>query len=205
MSNNPEEIRRDIERTRAELSHDVNTLAEEANPATIARRKVEDVKSDARNLRNRIFGDPNDPWDDGAVGGVGHRAQSAVDDAAGAVQDVPRKVSRSAQGNPLAAGLIAFGLGALVGGLLPSTQTERDVALKAKEQAQPLLDEASAMAQEALDNVKPVAQEAVENVKEAATTAGQNVRDEASVGKESVAEQARVASDQVRSDDRNPL
>ena len=205
MSNSPEEIRRDIERTRAELSADVNTLAEETNPATMARRKVEGVKSDVRGLRNRVFGDPDDPWDDGAVGDVGNRAQSAVDSAAGTVQDVPRRVGRSTRGNPLAAGLVAFGLGALVGGLLPSTHAERDVALKAKEQAQPLLDEASSMAQEALDHVKPVAQEAVENVKEAATTAGQNVREEAAVSKDSVTEQVRSATDEVRTDDRNPL
>ena len=205
MTNNPEEIRRDIERTRAELSQDVNTLAEEANPATMARRKVEGVKSGARGLRNRVFGDPEDPWDEGAVGDVGHRAQSAVEDAAGAVQDVPRRVGRSTQGNPLAAGLVAFGLGALVGGLLPSTRTERDMAVKAKEQAQPLLDEAAGMAQEAVDHVRPRAEEALENVKDAATSAGQHVRDEAMVGKDAVADQARVSAEEVRQDDRNPL
>ena len=33
MTSNPDDIRRDIERTRADLSHNVNALADQANPA----------------------------------------------------------------------------------------------------------------------------------------------------------------------------
>ena len=70
--NSPEEIRRDIERTRAELSDNVNALGDGANPANVARRQVDKVKDGAASLKHRVFGDPHDPWDDGAVRDAQH-------------------------------------------------------------------------------------------------------------------------------------
>ena len=210
MTSNPDDIRRDIERTRADLSHNVNALADQTNPANIARRQVDRVTGGARDLKTRIFGDPHDPWDDGAVGDVQHRAAGAVEDARvaaagavedakGAVQDAPRQVRRQTQGNPLAAGLIAFGLGALVGGLVPSTRAEQDWATTAKDKAEPLVEEATAMAQEA------AAQQAADTLKDAATAAGEHVRDDAQVAADDVRSQAELAADQARADPRNPL
>lgn len=115
QSQTPEEIRRDIERTRAELSDNVNALGDSAKPSNIAREQVDKVRGRAADLKAKVFGDPNDPWDDGAVGDAGHALADARDSAADAVQGAPRQLKRQAQGNPLAAGLIAFGLGALVG------------------------------------------------------------------------------------------
>ena len=43
-SSDPDEIRADIERTRAELSHNVDSLADTANPKNIADRQVDKVK-----------------------------------------------------------------------------------------------------------------------------------------------------------------
>lgn len=216
MTSNPDDIRRDIERTRADLSHNVNALADQANPANIARRQVDKVTGGARDLKTRIFGDPHDPWDDGAVGDVQHRAAGAVEDArvaaAGAVgdakdavQDAPRQVRRQTQGNPLAAGLIAFGLGALVGGLVPSTRAEQDWATTAKDKAEPLVEEAKAMAQEAAEHLKPAAQQAADTLKDAATAAGEHVRDDAQVAADDVRSQAELAADQAKADPRNPL
>lgn len=213
MSNNPEEIRRDIERTRADLSYNVNAFADEANPAHMARRKVESVKS---TWKAKIFGDPDDPWDEGMVGDVKERTQGVVGDvqdraqdiAGGAVdvvQEAPVRVRHSAQGNPLAAGLVAFGLGALVGGLLPSTRAEQDAARRVQDKAQPVVEEAKARAQEAMENVKPIAQEAVQNVKDVAAGATEHVKSEASDAKDTVTEQAKSSVQEVRDDDRNPL
>ncbi len=203
--NSPEEIRRDIERTRAELSDNVNALGDGANPANVARRQVDKVKEGAASLKHRVFGDPNDPWDDGAVGDVQNRAAGAVEDAKIAVADAPRQVRRQAQGNPLAAGLIAFGLGALVGGLIPSTRAEQDLAATAKDKAEPLVEEAKAMAQEAADHLKPAAQDAVEGVKGVAAAAGENVRDDARSAVDDVRTQAEVSAEQAKADPRNPL
>ena len=43
-SNDPDQIRADIERTRAELSHNVDTLGDTVNPRNIASRQVDKVK-----------------------------------------------------------------------------------------------------------------------------------------------------------------
>ena len=55
-SNDPDAIRADIERTRAELSGNVDQLTDQANPKNIARRKVEDVKQSAVGLKDRVMG-----------------------------------------------------------------------------------------------------------------------------------------------------
>lgn len=47
MSQDPAVVRAEIERTRAELSRDVDELTDQANPKNIARRKVEGVKESA--------------------------------------------------------------------------------------------------------------------------------------------------------------
>ena len=205
MTNNPDEIRRDIERTRADLSHNVNALADSANPANVARRQMDKVADGARDLKSRVFGDPHDPWDDGAVGEAQQRVGGGVEDAKLAVQDAPRQVRRQTQGNPLAAGLIAFGLGALVGGLVPSTRAEQDWATTAKDKAEPLVEEAKAMAQEAAEHLKPAAQQAADTLKDAATAAGEHVRDDAQVAADDVRSQAELSADQAKADPRNPL
>jgi hypothetical protein len=43
-SNDPDEIRADIERTRAALSDDVDDLAESVKPKNVAQRQVDKVK-----------------------------------------------------------------------------------------------------------------------------------------------------------------
>ena len=44
ISNDPDEIRADIERTRGTLSNDVDDLAESVKPKSVARRQVDKVK-----------------------------------------------------------------------------------------------------------------------------------------------------------------
>lgn len=215
---NPDEIRREIERTRADLSENVNALSDSAKPSNIAREKVEQVKGSAQNLKEKIFGSDDDPYDSGRVGDAQaglddaknraqgavedakYRAQNAVGDAQAAIQDAPRQLKRKTGGNPLAAGLVALGLGALVGGLIPVTNAEKRYASNLKDKAQPLADEVKAMAQEAGDRLQPAAQEAVQSVKESATQATQSVKAEAVDAKDTVAEQAKAAAGTVKDD-----
>ena len=216
MTENPEQIRRDIERTRTDLSNNVNALADSANPARVAERQVDKVKDSARGVKERIFGSPYDPYDEGALGAardsVGDTVHDArdkvaglVDDAGQAVQDAPRQVRRGTQGNPLAAGLIAFGLGALVGGLIPSSRKEQELAEQAKEQAQPLMAEAKEMAQESADHLKPAAQEAADSMKVAAQEGADHVKGDAQTAVDDVRSQTESSVDDARADDRNPF
>lgn len=200
MSQSPEEIRRDIERTRAELSENVNALGDSTKPSNIAREQVDRVRGKAADLKARVFGDPDDPWDDGAAGDVGHQLADVRDQAGRAVQDAPRQLRRSTQGNPLAAGLIAFGVGALVGSLLPASRAEKDAALQLKDAAEPAVEQAKEMAAEAREHLQPIAQEAADNVKTVAQEAGDQVKHDAEQARDEVSAQAQSSADAVKSD-----
>jgi hypothetical protein len=214
--NDPEVLRAEIARTRAELSDNVDTLTETANPKNIANRQVTKVKSAARGVREHLMGAPDDPDDSGTlgdkadavkdrVGAVGDRASNTLgsvqDRASGAldtVSDAPAQVRRKARGNPLAAGLIAFGIGYLIAGAIPSSQKEQHAANRLQDKGAPLKDKLSEAAGEIGDRLREPAQEAVASVKGVATTAAANVKDEGVAAKDAVQEQSLAAKDNVQ-------
>ena len=110
-----------------------------------------------------------------AAGSVQSAASSAADSvssagaapsAATAVQQAPQTIVRQTQGNPLAAGLIAFGVGWLVSSILPASEKEKQLAQQAEtaisENKDALLAPAKQAAQEIGEQLKPAAQQAVE-------------------------------------------
>jgi len=106
------------------------------------------------------------------------------------VKDAPDVARRQARGNPLAAGAVALAAGWLVGSLLPASSKERELATTVKEQAQPLVDEATSVAKETAANLKEPAQQAVDSVKETAREGAQHVRDDGSSAVQDVKEAA---------------
>lgn len=197
-SNDPDEIRRDIEQTRARLSNDVNALADEAKPGNVAKRQVDKVKGGARDLKDRIMGSDDDgPAAYGSS--TGSTAQQFGADARQAVQDAPGQLKRKTRGNPLAAGMIAFGVGALIGGLIPPSRQEQQAAANLAQKAQPAVDQAKQVAQDVAGNLKEPAQGAVQNVRDSATESAQNVRDTGQSHAQDLGDHARDAKDNVRS------
>jgi hypothetical protein len=59
-SNDPDQIRAEIERTRSRLSTNVDTLAYEAKPSTMAKRQVGKVSGAVGGLRERVMGSAQD-------------------------------------------------------------------------------------------------------------------------------------------------
>jgi hypothetical protein len=214
-SDDPDQIRREIERTQAHLSSDVDALTEKVTPSRIVARRVDRARAAGRRLSDRVMGnddptpgryDPYNPYRDGytdtrsprhaatdtvrsASANVSDAASSAAEtisdtasSAAAAVQEAPQAVRRQTQGNPLAAGLIAFGAGWLVSSLLPASRQEQRLAQqtteKAAEVGRPLADKAREAAMEVKDNLQEPAQQAVASVKDTATEAGRTVVDE---------------------------
>ena len=219
-SNDPDEIRADIERTRSALSNDVDDLAESVKPKNVAGRQVGKVKEAASSLKDRVMGSDDDDDDSrSAVGTVSDKASSAKDavtdkayaardsvsdkasDARDAVRQAPSTMKRKAQGNPLAAGAIAFGLGMLVSSLIPSTEKEREAVSTLQDNLEPVKEKASEVArdmgeslkpkaQEAAESVKTTTQEGVQSVKEEGQSAAQDVKDQAQDSKETVQQQS---------------
>ena len=60
MSNDPEQIRREIERTRTELSDNVNALGDKVNPGSIAKRQVGRVRGAATSVKDAVMGSAAD-------------------------------------------------------------------------------------------------------------------------------------------------
>ena len=189
MSNDPDQIRRDIERTRSELSDNVNALGDKVNPGSIAKRQVSRVRGAATSVKDAVLGSASDAAE------TGQQVATTMGDS---VSGAPSAVARKAQGSPVAAGLIAFGAGLLLSSLLPASQAERQAAEKVKDTAQPLVDDLTDTAKEVAGNLKEPAQQAVEEVKSTATDAAATVQDEASSAADDVKNQAQDSKQQVQ-------
>jgi hypothetical protein len=238
-ASDPEEIRREIERTQTALSQDVDALTEKVTPAKIVERRVDNARDAATRLKDKVMG--SNPMHSGGGTVSGHHlggggvstasqaadrvsgtassaassVQGAASTAAGAVQDAaasatdavqqaPQAIRRQARGNPLAAGLIAFGAGWLVSSLLPASRREQELADQAKQVAQEKVQPVvSQVASEVGDNLRAPAQQAVESVKSTAQDAGQTVADEGRSAAQDVQGRAQDAAGTVRSTSTN--
>ena len=180
-SNDPDVIRAEIDRTRGRLSEDVDVLAESVRPSSVARRATQRASTRASRLKETVMGTAQDTTSHGA--GKAH-------DAAETVKDVPQMARRQARGNPLAAGAVALAAGWLVGSLLPASEKERQLASSAKEQAQPLVDEAASVARETAEHLKEPAQQAADSLRQTAREGVDRVREDGASAAQDVKETA---------------
>lgn len=187
MTDSPDAIRADIERTRAELGRDVDALADKVTPSKIVDRQFDRVRGAVTSVRERVMGAAED-------------AADSVSDLAGDAKGLGSQVKRKAEGAPLAVGLIAFGFGLLVAGLIPASRKEREIAGTVREKAQPLVDEATEVAKEVAADLKEPAQDAAEAVKERAAEAVDHVQAEAGDATDTVRDQAQQAREHVSND-----
>jgi ElaB/YqjD/DUF883 family membrane-anchored ribosome-binding protein len=186
MSSDPDVIRSDIERTRAELSSDVDALTDKVSPKQVVHRQAEKVRSTASDVRDRVMGAVSDTAD-----ATGSAASSLGEKAT----DLPARTRERAQGSPLAAGLIAFGAGLLVASVLPSSRREQELAQSAKDHAAPVVDEVKSAAQDVAANLKEPAQQAAQSVKDTAASAASDLRDEGRTAAQDVKAQATGGED----------
>src|SRR6185312_2757811 len=178
-SSDPDVIRRQIEDTRRELSYDVDALNEKVNPTRVMDRRVTAAKGRVGRMKEKVMGSAHDTRSSaqgrtsnavsnaqGMASNAAGTVQDAASSAAGAVQQAPDAVMRQTQGNPLAAGLIAFGVGWLVSSMLPVSEKERQLAQQAestvREHKDALLEPAKQAAQEMREELQPAAQQAME-------------------------------------------
>ncbi|WP_314149154.1 DUF3618 domain-containing protein [uncultured Leifsonia sp.] len=174
MSDDPDVIRAEIEATRRELSGDVDALADKVTPSKIAHRQTRKVKGAFHSLTERVMGP-----DDSAHRSLGEAAGDRIGDAADATAEAGRRVVAKAEGNPLAVGLIAFGVGWLAASLIPASEKEQQLAEAAKDAAQPMLHEAAEVGKQIAQDLKEPAQDAVQAVKETAQDSVETVKAEA--------------------------
>jgi ElaB/YqjD/DUF883 family membrane-anchored ribosome-binding protein len=174
MGQSTDEMTRGIQQTRESLSRDVDELTDKISPSRIVSRRKEAASSRLRGLRDQVMGSAQDGTDQltSAAQGVGESAT-----------DVVHGVQAKAQGNPLGAGLVAFGAGLVLSSLIPASKAEATAVQHAtdvaKEQGGPVLDEAKAAGQQAADQLKDSASQAADSVRSTAQDAAAHVQDEA--------------------------
>ena len=205
-SNNPEELRTEIEQTRANLSQNVNALGEAVTPGAIARRQVDKVKGAGVGVKDKIMGSADDARSSvsGSASGLGDSAGNMAGAAGSVAGNAQQSARRKTQGNPLAAGLIALGAGWLVGSLLPASEKERQAAATVKEKAQPVVSEAQSLAKDAAQNLQQPAQDAVDSVKATAQDAAETVKSEGQTAGQDVKASVQDSKDTVQQHQQRP-
>ncbi len=170
-----------IATTRANLSRDIDELADKVTPARIVERRKEAARGRLGSVRDRVMGAV--PHSDTSVrdrvsGSASSATSSVADTAHGAVGTIESRT----EGNPLAAGLVAFGAGMLLSALIPASEKEAQVAQRtveaAKEHGQPLVDEAKSVGQDIGSNLKESATDRAEQVKASAQESVDTVKSE---------------------------
>lgn len=187
-SDDPDAIRADIERTRRDLGQDVDALADKVNPGKMAQRQTDRVRRAATRMKDRVMGTASDVIDS---------THDAMGHAGGAVAGAPRRAASATQGNPVAVGLIAFGVGLLAASLIPASRREQDAAEKVKDAASSLVDEVKDVAMESADRLREPAMEAAEAVKERAKEGVESVKAEGQDAASEVQSDAKHAADQM--------
>lgn len=162
MGTRTDELKAGIDSTRADLTDTMNELGERVSPKRVVARRTDKVRQKVAGMRE-------------AVMGAADGARTAVD-AAG---QAPRNVAGSAQGNPLAAGLIAFGAGLLAASVLPASNAEQRAATQVLDPAQPAIDQAGAAARELVGDLKESVAGAAQEVRSTAADAAGSVKDQA--------------------------
>lgn len=216
MGTEPDELKAEVEDTRARLAHDVDRLADRVTPGRVARRKADATHHRLTSFKERVMGTADET---GAQAGQKARdlAESAGDAAGQAgdtvkrtagqvgqsVRETPGQVTRQTQGSPLAAGVIAFGAGMLAAALLPASEAEERIGVQLREHSDELLQPAKQKAQEAAqdlrEGMREPATEAVESVKSTAQDAAEATKQQArDSGKEAATGLREVGRDAAR-------
>lgn len=189
MTSNPDQIRGSIERTQESLSADVNALAEKVSPPRMVERRVQRTRSAMTGIKDKIMGTAAEQAS--AVGGTASSSAASARDAlsekassaADMASSAPQQARQRTRGNPLAAGLVAFGTGWLVSSLLPATEPEQQVASQikdvAEEKARPVGQQLAEAGQETAQKLRESARQRAESVKETAAEAASTVTEDA--------------------------
>jgi len=200
MAQEPDRIRADIDQTRAELARDVDRLADKTSPTKVAQRRWTAVKEKVmgsaeygQQAASDTASSAVDTVKDKASQ-VADRASSTAQGAADAVRSAPQVVARQTEGNPIAVGIIAFGVGMLAATLIPATDAEKRAGLQLKERAGDLKERVSEPLQEMKDDLGGTVSQAAAEVKETARDAAQTTADQAKSSTQGAAGEVRQSA-----------
>jgi len=199
-----QELRQDIERIREDLDTTLDALGERVSPRRIAQRRKAAVRGRVTRVRTAVMGSAQESGAAVAgqtrhvAGSVQEGAQQVANRAAEQVREAPEMIQQKTQGNPLAAGLVAFGAGMLLATLFPPTEAEQRAASAVQERVEPLKEQALEAGREVKEHLQESARESAQQVKDTATEAAEEVKGQAQSSAQGVTEQAQTSAEGVK-------
>jgi hypothetical protein len=177
----PDQIEHDVTQTRTSLAENVSQLSDKVSPSKYAGRRIDRMKDSAGSIKDKLMGASGDAASGASdkATSVADKASSAASSAKDAASAAPGMISDKTQGNPIAAGLIAFGVGWLLSSIAPATNAEKKTAKRVEDNAGGIVEPLKQSAQEVATNLQEPLQQSAEAVKSTATDAAADTADKA--------------------------
>jgi hypothetical protein len=194
------ELRRNAERDRERMGETLDAIGDRLSPERVVERRKAAVGQGFRRMREAVMGSP------GYVEPVAHRARegasnvatnvasSAADTARSAAENVrqaPQMVADQTRGNPIAAGIVAFGAGMLFATMFPKTETEQQLIGDVRPTIDRAKEELQGTGRELAADVRDHAKDAAQQVSQAGKEAASNVTEQTKSSAQEVAQQAK--------------
>lgn len=181
MATRTDELTAEIQTTRGRMDRTLDDIGDRAGPGRLTER----LKGAVSNTKDTVMGTAGD----------------ARESVAGSAGDATDAVKRQSQGNPIAAGLVAFGAGLLVGSVLPESRTENKLAREVQSKAQaPIREQVQESASAVTDQVGERVEEAKDHIAEEGRHAKDEVASDVSDRSDAVKDHAQGAAQDVKSE-----
>jgi len=171
MGETTEELRHEIEDTRTSMSGTLEAIGDRVSPGRMLERRRNRMIVWVGNARTSLMGTADD-----FTSRVGDTAHNLAEAPSTTMQGV----RSNTKGAPLVAGGIAFGIGVLIGSLVPASRTEKRLGQQVAGATEPLKNELQEAGREVAEHLREPVQEAVQDVKQSAQDSAQQLRDSAS-------------------------
>ena len=199
MGKTAEELRSEIVQQRQDLSRDFEMIGDRVSPSRIVERRTEAAKGRVRRMKEAVMGSADDIGSSASdrMGSVRDSAGNAVGEVGGMVADAPHRIEDGTRGNPLAAGVVAFGLGLLAATVLPTTRKERQLTREVQPQLEHAAQAAMAAGKDVAQEMQPAVQQAGSELGDVAKDAAAQVQQTAQQHASSATETAREAGEDL--------
>lgn len=199
MGQEADQLKHDIEQRRQHMSQSVEAIEDRVTPGRVVGREKAKVRQRWTGVRDSVMGsrDYNDS-DSGGLGGMAHSAQESAQGALSTVRDSPDALMGQTKGNPLVAGAIAFGIGALIGAVAPTTREEEQAVARLEPQLRDAAEEARHGAETAIGEVRTEAQDRAQELKGSAQDSVESVKGSAQESAGEVTEHAKDQAQTIR-------
>jgi gas vesicle protein len=188
VSKTSEELKAEVEAKREDIARDLELVGDRVSPGRMVQRRRAAVGQRLRRVQETLTGTPD-------------RLRDQLPDApamSDRLSDAPGDVREFTEGNPLAAGIIGFGIGLLAAAVLPDSSKEQRVTQRLQPRLEHAAGELAAAGRDTVDTIKPAAQEAAQAVTESAKESAEAVKQQTATATEQAKTTTKKKASRVR-------